>query len=930
MRETAIMITLVKLFIELRSLRGAARLLGVFCAGWCSLASSPTTAQISLGAADENNTVPQTAGVPSGTFSVFLRESGSTSLWMDDLLARWRKTDDAQAKLRWSFELSLWLERELQHADAAEIRRLYPQLWSGPHVSEPLFAPVHLIELRKQLNQLALQAFEKSLHQNSPESFLAELAEVQRRLRETAENLNQLASNPAIAAPSLQSVQLQQLKEAAEAGLAWSYYYEWLLTPAGHVDIERLQQAKQIYMRLLGITEPDLRPADWYRWFDASRGSGNDWLLGLGLCSAALQRSDVASTCFATLQRQGDRRLSQRVVLWHAHGLLKQERWDDASLLVATFAQNPRIEEVDSLDSMVDTMLAWVNQTSPEGTANDVRPDLPKPVATWNWRLIELLVSKGKVEEAAKLIGKYRIENPGTGLASQVLLLHSLLVERPLADRSQPQLTQLVERLSLWANSETSGPNKLPREIERWAQHWLAKVHMAQGEVGAAQAMLVKHFESTALEDVARRQSIAWDLAQSFERSAECDMHARRACLKWYREAASYPNLSQTTNARIKARLWELAGQPLTQTAYLKSFVPADDGYLFARRQLIVRLFEDFLSSPLGTENRLATAAHLQHEVWKQLGLSTPNQSADEATWIAWQNQLSQRLSRETQAGNDNSSAALLAVGVQTLDVANPGEVQPLQSAVLAVCVRHALAGQRERIDAWRPVLYTAAISWDQNPWLVGDVLLRQKTVDALLQDNMTPVQVHSLMERTVPDLRLQWEQETKSSEVIAEVEPSIRQLPSTIRLQDMYRRWWEALQTGNSGIDFRSIERVQLDYAEFLWRVGDGAMSRIVLETPKPTAASVAWRRQYARALSQTNDPNQQNAADELWLDLSEQFSRGSPDWLEARYYLLRQLTYRDAAQAKIVYQQIRQLYPVIPQPWAAAYDRLAAQHGW
>lgn len=924
------MLTQVHFFVEHRTLRGAARRLVVFCAGWCWLTSSPAIAQTSLEAADKNNTVTQTVDVPTGTFSVFLRESGPVSLWMDDLLARWRKTDDAQAKLRWSFELSLWLERELQRAESSEIRRLYPQLWNGPHVSEPAFAPVQLIELRKQLNQLALQAFEKSLHNIAQESVLVELAAVQRQLREAAENLNQLASNPEIAAPSLQSIQLQQLKEAAEAGLAWSYYYEWLLTPAGQVDSERLQQAMQIHMRLLGITEPDLRPADWYRWFDASRGSGNDWLLGLGLCSAALQRSDVASTCFATLQRQGDRRLSQRVVLWHAHGLLKLERWDDAILLVATYAQNPRVEEVDSFDSMVNTMLAWVNPSIPEGTSNDVRPDLPKPVANWNWRLIELLVSMGKVEEAARLIGKYRVDNPGTGLTSQVLLLHSLLVERQLSDRSQPQLTQLVERLSLWANSETVGPNKLPREIERWALHWLAKVHLAQGEIGAAQAMMFKHFEATALEDATRRQSIAWDLAQSFERSADVDMQARRDCLKWYREAANYPNLAQTANARIKARLWELAGQPLAQTAYLKSFVSADDGYMFARRQLIVRLFEDYLTSPLGTENRIATAAHLQQEVWEQLGLSMPNQQADEATWVAWQNQLAQQLEREAQAGNDNSSAALLAVGVQTLDIANSGEVQPLQAAVLAVCVRHALAEQRERMDAWRSVLYTAAISWDKNPWLVHDASLRQKTVDVLLQERMTPVQTHSLLERTVPELRMQWEQVLKLSEVIAEGEPSIRQLPSTIRLQELYRRWWESLQTINSGIDSRSVERVQLDYAEFMWRIGEGAMSQVVLETPKPSTASVNWRRQYARTLSQLKDPNQQNAADELWLELSEQYATGSPDWLEAKYYLLRHLMSHDAAQAKIVYQQIRQLYPVIPPPWAAAYDRLAAQHGW
>ncbi|MBL8890234.1 MAG: hypothetical protein JNL67_09655 [Planctomycetaceae bacterium] len=910
-------------------LRRSARLL-LLCWICCSaISTSPATAQLP-GRVDERTSAPTAADSANGSFSVFLRETGRTSLWLDDLLARWRKSDDAQAKLRWSFELCVWLERELQRSDAVETRRLYPQLWSGAHVSEPAFAPVQLIELRKQLNEIAIQTFARSLHRSSMETLLDDLAEVQRRLREVAEDLNQLASNSAIAPPSLQSVQLQQLREAAEAGLAWSYYYEYLLRPAENVDGERLEQAVQIYRRLLGVSEPDMRPADWYQWFDPSRGPGNDWLLGLGLCSAALQKSDVASTCFATLQRQGDRRLSQRVILWHAHGLLKQGRWDDASLLITTYAQDPRMEEIDSLDSMVDTMLSWVMPENPAGITSDVPLELPKPVANWNWRLIELLVSKGKVEEAARLIGKHRIDNPGSGLTSQVLLLNSLLVERPLADRSQSQLAQLVERLSLWSSSEKVGPNKVPREIERWAQYWLAKVYTAHGDVAATQQVMIKYFEGMSPDDAARRQSTAWDLAQSFERSATIDMQARHACLKWYREAAKYPNMSLTAQARIKVRLWELAGQPLAQNAYLNSFSPVDDGFAFARRQLIVRLFEDFSSRPHGSESQTSTAAQVQREVWEQLGLRPPNRHVDESTWIGWQGQLTEVLVREAQAGNDNSSAALLAIATQTLELSNSGDLQPLPASILAVCARHAVNGERGRIEAWRPLLYAAAMSWDQNPWLVVESSLRQKIVDAILVEEMSPVQVHALMERTIPNLRQQWEQETKLTECSAEVASSVRELPSTRRLHELYRRWWEVMQLSNSGIDLRTLERVQLDYAEFLWRVGDATASRLVLETPKPSTESILWRRQNARAMSQANDANQRKSEEELWLELSEEFPKGSPDWLETKYYILRCLVARDAVQAKNLYQQIRQLYPDVPPPWSAALDRLAAQYGW
>ncbi len=867
-----------------------------------------------------------------GSFSAFLRETGRTSLWLDDVLARWRGTEVVQTKTRCSFEISLWLERELQQTELVELQKQYPQVWEGAHVQDRSFACVQLVELRQQLNKIAIVAFEDSLHDKNPETLLLQLAETQRRLRATADNLNQLLGDLAATTPSLQGVQLQQLQEAAETSLAWSYYYEWLLTPSGHVfDTERLKQATQIFMRLLGTTEPDLRPADWYQWFDPNRSSSNDLLLGLGLCSAALEQTDVASTCFATLQRQSDPILSQRIILWHTQGMLKRQRWDDARLLVSSHVQGLRAEETESLSSMVEAMLAWFKPaTSPElpDDATDSTPT--EEIAKWRWRLLEQLVLRGQVDEAARLMAKYSIRNPESGPAAQVLLLHQLLTRQTLTERSPQQLAQMANGLKLWTTAtEPPSVNKTPREVQRWAQRWLIRVYLAQGEVDQAQELMVKFYEETPQTEGGLRQSVAWDLAQSFEQKAEVDRQAQESCLRWYREAASHPNLPQSAASQIKARLWELAGQPIAQTAYLRSISPQADGYSFARRQLIVRLFDDFREAARETTQSAATAATLEQEILDQLGLVRLDPQADDATVQIWQNQLKQCLSDAAEQGNDASSAALLAVWLQTRDMASTTNAV-WQNVVLAISTRHAMAEPQGRSEAWRPILYSAAVTWDQNPFLANDESLHQTTIAQLLRGPLAPLQLHALLESHVPNLRRQWELEWKLNEVPSIGPASIKQAPNTARLQELYRRWWEAVRTDPTGNASRWVEQVQLNYAEFLWRIDEAPLAKQVLESLIPSTPSVSWRRQMARILTQLPDPKQDAATETLWNELTEQFPRGSNDWFEAKYYLLRALAGRDSAQAQVVYRQLQMLYPDFPTPWSEAYARLATQYHW
>lgn len=893
------------------------------------------------GSASYNDARPDTprsaaqelAEIHRRSFSRFLRDSRRTTLWLDDLLARWQRAQDSTEKTQYGFELCVWLEGELQRHEREELQRLYPQIWAGSHVQDRSFASVQLVELRHQLNQVAVVAFEQSLRNPSPEMWLNDLREIQRRLRATADDLNQLLGENTESTLSLQSAQLQQLQESAESSLAWSFYYEWLLTPTSQdVDTERLKHAKQIFMRLLGTTEPDMQPADWYRWFDPSRRGSNDGLLGLGLCLAAMNQADVASTCFVTLQRQGDARLSQQVILWHAQNLLKQQRWDDARLLVASYLQALRSRDPSSHTSLVETMLGWFHSEESSKLTNEpLSPNPPEQVAQWSWRLLELLVLRGQIDEAAALMSKYSIKNPGTGLAGQVLLLHSLLRGHPLQERSPQQLAQLSDRLRLWASvTEPTTNVKPPREVQRWAQQWLIQVLLASGDVVQAQEWMARFYAETPVEDGARRQAVAWDLAQTFEKSAGENWPAQRACIYWYREAANQPNLPQTAAAKIKARLWELATQPIAQTAYLRSILPMDEGYALARRQLIVVLYEEFRAAATGTARKTSTSKALEREVLEQLGMTSLNRTTDSEVVVAWQTELLQRLRDSSEHGQDSSSAALLAVWLQCIDP-TVSENPWLKNAVLSASVRHAVTVPQERWGPWRPILYTAMVSWDDNPLLVEDPHLRRSILEYLLQGPLTSSQTQALMAVVVPQLRSQWESDWKLDEVAAIGSLPLKQDSTTIRLGELYRQWWNAIQADlPSGDERRWLEQIQLDYAELLWRIDEQVLAKEVLDSWKPSTNTTRWRRQMARILSHLNHPSSATAAEEIWRDLLTQFPAGSRDWFEAKYYLLQAMVSRDPSQAKLVFQQLRQLYPDFPAPWAAVLAQLADDNRW
>jgi hypothetical protein len=335
----------------------------------------------------------------------------------------------------------------------------------------------------------------------------------------------------------------------------------------------------------------------------------------------------------------------------------------------------------------------------------------------------------------------------------------------------------------------------------------------------------------------------------------------------------------------------------------------------------------------MATDNprKKLTAAMLEQEVVAQLGILQRPFSADITTIEHWRDRTEQQLSKLAEQGQDSSAAALVSIWLQSMDSITSETGTLKRNAVLAVCVGHAMTGSPERMDSWRPVLFLAAADWEQNSLLAGEFSLRRQVLEYLLRGTLTPLETQSLLSRIVPEQRRQWEHEWKVSESPAIVDEATIQAEATTNLREFYRHWWEAVQAdGSTTSDNQWLSKVQLDYAEFLWRIDEHELAKQVLMSHDSSPNHVVWQRQMARVLCHADPSTAGVEAENLWMKLVERFPQGSQDWFEAKYYLLRSLAQRDPAQARLGYQQLRQLYPTFPTPWREAYARMAAQYQW
>jgi tetratricopeptide (TPR) repeat protein len=888
-------------------------------------------------------------------FSRFLQESGETALWLDDLLARWRDLEQASqlpnpslaagdiaaGKLEIAFEISRWLEPEIPRIGLTKLQASYPQLWHGPQASRPEFAIVRLILLQQPLNDLGTQALGMALRDQRPRESLEAGRDLQRQLRAVVDELGraELPGEPASA--PWQSLRLRQLKSAAEANLAWAFYYEWLLQPRGADDAEELlRQAAEIFMRQLGVTEPDLAATDSFRWYDPSQLSADDHLLGLGLCAAGQARWIQANTCFATLQQQADPDLSRRVVLWQAHNFLKQQKWEDAQVLTIGYLQNGRSVDAASAARTVDVMLSWFLDPVSKAPTPTVDPsqETPRPaplppdkVAVWAWRLLEHLIQRGQIDDATTLLTKYHIRIPETGLASQVLQLNQLLAREPPAARSRDQWTTLAEALGRWAfptSTEGVTAPQIPPVIQRWAKQWLSEAKRQLGEWPEAIRILSQLYEETPLDAIERRQEIAWQLAQWHEARREWDAESHPGCLLWYRQAARLADLPLTAAAEIKVRLWELADQPLAQDAYLRSVPASSPGYEFAQRQRLTRLYERLLTEPRGANRQTALAAELQSLLLKILSLTQPPETMDQPGWTRWQAELRGRLASAETTGEPGEITALLQVWLQVLEATDGPLPRFTRQILLSEIAQHAWEQPASVPANWTPLLLAAVRFWGQDAAQEIDPNLRRATVDRLLADpSLPPPQTHLVLANTVPALQRAWEQSAIAAHLAVAGDPTLKRESLTSDLTRLYQIWWTLLQQSPE-VDGRDpwAAHVAVRLADLLWRQAEYHPALHVLEACPEHQSDLAYQQQMARISSSLEREN----ASELWEKVAQHYPSGSRDWFEAKWHLLNQQAKVEPGQAEKTYNQIGQLYPIIPPPWAEPWRELGHTFRW
>lgn len=922
---------------------------------------------------------------PRSEFSSFLQQQAPPELWVRDLLGRWRSSPQPAQRLAFSLELSLWLERELVSQSVEQIQTRYPELAADPQDLGDGFAAVQLVWARLAATPFAQAALDQGLRAADPDraAEISRLRDLQRQLRQILDRFDRLANvlsvesatppglelpvdpqTPArpprlpadapddtrsLAKQQLQQRQVQQLRDLATGTLAWLFYYEWLLDPdEAQADLERVRQAQTLFMRLLGISATDLQTTDLFRWYDPTSPAAADHLLGLGLCLASLGQAGPATTCFATLQQQADPGQSQRVLLWQIHNTLKRSRWEDALLLGSTYLQATQRVDDRLATQMVETMLRWFS-SEPTGSA-----------LVWQWRMLESLIQRGQIETTAQLVRRFEIK-PGPGLYGQVLALHQLLTREPLERLTSEQLQQVAERLEPWTTAEpntqgasppvgNSGEARPTRAIMGWAKQWLARVRMAEGKLDQAQQWLVVLYDETPTDRLEQRQTLAWQVATGYERSASHDWAARQACLEWFQRAADVADLPLSAAAEVKVRLWQLADQPLAQLAYLQSIPTTAAAYPFAQRQRLQWLYQRYLDTPPNTESRQSFGQELQTLLIETLGVPRPPRVAlaaqpaetdtDDA-WPVWQAELIARLADWEATGQSPNTAALLTLWLQILEDRTDGPNLALRHTLFVVGCQQALVAPGVQADQWQGLLVSASLFWSQPKAASAPIRLRDQVIDRLLTEPLPEEQLQAVLAWHIPVQRREWEANWNVDRWIATGPAEAPAAPDTRRLLRLYQRWWALLDTpdarrvaaeasGPTSGDLQALCRIRTDYAEFLWRIGLWEQAQQVLES---YPLSQRHDRQVrARILSARVLITEEGAetADAEWQHISEQVPPGSSDWFEARYYRLRYQTAVAPAAAQMAYNQLRQLYPDIPAPWSAALAELAAEQGW
>lgn len=910
----------------------------------------------------QDSTFRPTSGSNDWRWNADLKRNADPGLWVLDTVGRLHHTSDRDERLTRAIELGVWLDDQLKlqtwemlTQDHPILRSLFTEdnaIHSQPEAMQDAVAVVHLARTRHRVTALSALAFERAMHPpDASNETREELARLARDLRAITDRLTQLTQDNTL--QSWQAVRAEQLRGMASTTLGWTLCYTWLLPPSNDSEIRDLtsiQAAKQIFLSELRASEIDIRGSELFRWFDPERRDAANHLLGLALCYAAENRWPEANSCFATLQQHADNLEMQRLILWQTLSLLVQERWDDATLVARTYLLNLPSKEQSLAMQTWQTMLKWLPATDSPSTGNQETDRqetadgvLSRAASIWKWRLLEVAIQRGQIDEVSRWLQRDPTPLPNAGLAVQVLKAHRVLKAKPLASRPTNERETLIAGLQKWVTTtpDQDGAVPIPRPIKHWAWQWLWDLHMSLEQTALAQNIALEWFEDLPAEPSLQRQAVAWRIAQACLANPQADASQEAEALRWYRTAQMELESPLSAISSVQARLLELKGRPQAQRSYLRSIPPAAAEADYAYGQLITRLYSDFSSLPGADPRREPIARELRQLLERRLGIpaSLVTFPSDTAT-VDRQRMWTERFQNWQASTNLPQLIPMLSVWLEVIASEAKGNVDSPQTInhtdFFKALISWVIQLPRDQRTDWLPLQVSTLLLWDPSESLGSDDAWQAELLNACLTPAVAPTQQQALLGKVAPRWLKRWEAR-RDAAILAEpsLDPLQNQAPAwadpqpaiTAQLLGWMTRWWELSRPRLADQPNDSLAtKVACDYAELLVTSGQwDELDRLLDSFPD---ISHSWELQRLRALQLSH--RRALEAETAWQQLATTRPVGGPQWWEAKFRSLQSLARRDSAEGQTQYRRLVQLYPEIPSPWNARLATLAKTMGW
>jgi|GEM_PF-2360572 len=870
----------------------------------------------------------------SPVFSDYLKATGLDSLAALDSIQRWQLASQSDVQWRLSWEVSVWVERQLRTLNEQQLRTKYPWLFQGTHTETPSFSVVRLIVLRSGFSEIAKEISNRGFRrQPENQSLIDKLGDFARQIRESESQLSTVFESLGSEFSVSDRLQIGQLKSIAKSSVAWCYYYRWLLRTDSKQQsewVDELRSAKASFMQLLNVTDPDIKDAVVFKWYDPVSSSSSSYLTGLGLTLIALNELPKANSCFATLQQEGRMDQSQSLVMLQWQALVRQRDWINAKVLAVGYLDGLPSGE-DQLDQrFVRIALQMFPSESTTLGSAEPPPEFvleSAPIASMVSQMLESLVRRGHVGLAADLFEKTQVALPEDRVTQQVIRLSQLITKLGIAQRTPEQLGQLVLALETLADPENSNSNT---GIRVWSMDLLGQIHLIGNDWEAAIQVWQTLLQNVPSSQQSRRQNIAWKIAEAYQSAMSSQTSASQKAAQWYQAAVQEdPSSSLAAIAQLKSGLLLRNDNLDQQLRYLRSVSAASEVNRFAQKQVVGILFRQWTAALEGSDERSRLGRELQDSIMLQLDLEfdfTDPILGNSST--QFEKTVTNQIASALTADRLDVRLSLVAIWLNVLD--SEAEEADKTTQLKRQCIYAAvtqvateLSGEAKSmkleprtLSSLQAILQSSLVVWDRapdrKPQLVTAANWLLETPLTFSQRYMTLTYLSRGLKSQFGSLDLDPTDRDPTVEKLIQVYKDlidlVDQQPQVAVDADAVVEWKTQLAT---------LYFQQMRYPESLAQL-DG-----LVDDKSPISVQQIWARILVASHKQTQAVGH-------WQVIQNAVLAGESDWFESQYYLVQDALGSQPIQAKQKYLSLRQLYPNIPSPWRDRFELMAVKQKW